>query len=321
MPKQEIDGSELFNLSLAILGLVLEEGDQSVAELAQRFGFSEKVIRKAVEAVYTSEDLSKCETHFYLNFDAYEEESVVSFSSGNTNLAGPPTLSKRQLSSIAIGLDYLASLPHFQSNSELSTLRAAIQESAPMPVTKLESSRELEHLEILQQAIELRVSVQCDYRNQSGEQSQRNIDPLRIEFVGRRHYLRGYCHQRQEVRSFRLDRIREVELTDQAIAEHALEAAIPEEVFGEGLGETEVVIAAEPEATEIFWNFPTSGPQRAQDGRTVGKILVGNLSTLPRHIVRYGGMVEVLEPAEAREQVRLFAQRVLTPQGKLGDEE
>jgi predicted DNA-binding transcriptional regulator YafY len=313
MPKQEIDGSELFNLSLTILGLVLEEWDQSVKEMAERFSFSEKVIRKAVDAVSNSEDLSKCDTHFYLNYDAYEEEDIVSFSSGNTNLAGPPSLSKRQLSSIAIGLDYLASLPQFETSSDLAELRKHIRESAPTPVTSIKSPRGAEVSEKIQHAISTAVQISCEYRNQSGEQSTRLIDPLRMEFIGRRQYLRGYCHKNSDVRAFRLDRILSLELTANKISAEAAAAHIPDEVFGEGHGELEVTIAAQPEAEQIFWNFPTSGPQRGEDGRTVGKILVGNLRALPRHIVRYGGLVEVLAPKEAREEVRLFAQRVLEP--------
>lgn len=58
MPKQEIDGDGLFNLALAIVGLVLKTGGISVSELAQHFGVSEKVIHKAVHAITNSEDLT-----------------------------------------------------------------------------------------------------------------------------------------------------------------------------------------------------------------------------------------------------------------------
>ena len=47
MPKQEIDGSELFDISLSIVGVILNEGDQTLKELAERFDVSEKVIKKA----------------------------------------------------------------------------------------------------------------------------------------------------------------------------------------------------------------------------------------------------------------------------------
>lgn len=319
MPKQEIDAAELFDLALSIVGLVLAEGDQRVSELAERFEVSEKVVLKAVRAITDSEDLTKCVTHFHLNFEELED-GWVSFSKGSTNLDGPPTLSKRQLSSIAIGLDYLASLPQFSSNRALHELRQALKNAGPVPVTSIAASRLSSILQQLQDAIEVGKTISCDYRNQKGEQAKRLIDPLVIELRGKKHYLRGWCHINQAVRSFRLDRILNIEITDDDISPAARSATIPDEVFGGSVDEQEIKIAAEPEAAEIFWNFPVATEPTLENGRWVGKIRVGSLSGLPRHIVRFGGMVEVLEPKSARALVREFAQQTLN-QPQVQDEE
>jgi proteasome accessory factor C len=311
MPKQEIDASELFDLSLSIVGLVLAEGDQEISALAERFSVSEKVILKAVRAITDSEDLTKCVTHFHLNFDELED-GWVSFSKGTTNLEGPPTLSKRQLSAIAIGLDYLASIPQFAGNQALQELRKALQNSGPVPVTAVASDRISQLLDTLHQAIAEKRSIACEYRNQKGEQGQRKIDPLLIELQGKKHYLRGWCHINQEVRAFRLDRIISLSVTDEEISAASAKSSIPEEVFG-GRDDGQVVtLAAEPEATEVFWNFPVASEPVLESGRWIGKIRVGSLYGLPRHIVRYGGMVEVLEPKAARHLVREFAEQTLS---------
>ena len=70
MPKQEIDGDGLFNLALAMVGLVLQEGGIAVRELAAHFGVSEKAILKAANAITNSEDLTSPLSHFYLDWDA-----------------------------------------------------------------------------------------------------------------------------------------------------------------------------------------------------------------------------------------------------------
>lgn len=310
MPKQEIDAAELFDLSLSIVGLVLADGDQKVSDLALRFDVSEKVILKAVRAITDSEDLTKCVTHFHLNFEELED-GWVSFAKGGTNLDGPPALSKRQLSSIAIGLDYLASLPQFSSNGALHALRQALKNAGPVPVTSIASNRLSEILQQIHEAIDAGKAINCEYRNQKGEQANRRIDPLLIELRGKKHYLRGWCHVNQAVRSFRLDRIQNITITDDQISKQAKSATIPEEVFGGSVDEQEIKIAAEPEAAEIFWNFPVSGEPTLESGRWVGKIRVGSLTGLPRHIVRFGGMVEVLEPKSARAMVRDFALQTL----------
>ncbi len=320
MPKQELDGEELFNLALSIVGLVLRDGPHNTSELSEHFGFSEKTIKKAVLTIGNSEDIGNFKTHFHLH-DELLEEGEVDFWVGESNLTEPPVLSKRQATSLAAGLDYLASLPQFSENSALQELRGLIGGATSSVMSRVSGTREITHLAQLQQAIAEQVSVQCEYVNQLGDRAVRLIDPLRIDFVLDKHYLRGFCHKNQGVRSFRLDRVLQLELTNQKISAESLAMDIPEEVFGDGAREISVKIAADPEAAEIFWNFPSYSNLTNKDGEIVGEILVGSLRALGRHITRYGGMVRVLEPQEARAAVKAFAQAALVPQPTPQDED
>ena len=320
MPRQEIDGSELFDISLSIVGVILNEGDQTLKELAERFDVSEKVIKKAVHAITDSEDLKECATHFHEITDE-DDEGWISFRRENTNLQGPPRLSKRQLTSIAIGLDYLASLEQFAGNQHLADLRLKLQSADAVASTSVAATRISNLLEQIHTAIDRSVTIDCEYRNQRGDVTTRKIDPLLVELRGRKHYLRGWCHINQEVRSFRLDRVQKISLTDMSIPESSKRAAIPEEVFGNRVEEQVVTLAAEPEASEIFWNFPLAEEPVIKNGKYVGKIRVGGLAGLPRHIVRYGGMVEVIEPKEARRLVVEFALTALGESSSPKDED
>jgi len=293
MPKQELDGVELFNLSLSIVGTVLRDGDHSVKELAELFEVSEAAIKKAVLAVANSEDLKNYETHFYVDLEELDD-GYVSLSQGMSPLSEPPVLSRRQLSSIAIGLDYLAAIPQFSADTDLESLRSLISESSPAAVTGHTPNR-----------------VDCEYVNQTAERSSRTIDPLRIDFIGRRHYLRGYCRNSGQLRAFRLDRIQSIQITDSPVSDKAKSQVIPEEVFGEVTQETMVEISAHPEAAEIFWNFPVAGQTKAQQGEISGSIMVGNLAALGRHVAKYGGMGRVIGPESAKDAVRAFAERAL----------
>lgn len=313
MPKQELDGEELFNLALSIVGLVLRDGPHNTSELAEHFGYSEKTIKKAVLTIANSEDVGNFKTHFYLD-DELLEEGEVDFSVAESNLTEPPVLSKRQATSLAAGLDYLASLPQFDQNKALAELREVIGGATSSVMSRASGSRELPLLGQLQEALAAELAVECEYVNQLGERAVRLIDPLRIDFIADKHYLRGFCHKNLEVRSFRLDRILKLELTNQPISDQARSAEIPEEVFGDRGSEISVKIAADPEAAEIFWNFPSYSNLTTKDGEIVGEILVGSLRALGRHITRYGGLVRVLEPAGAKAAVKAFAQAALAPQ-------
>ncbi len=319
MPKQELDSEELFNLALSIVGLVLRDGPMQVKELSEHFGFSEKTIVKAVKTIANSEDIGRFETHFYVDEELLDE-GEVDFSAGRSALSEPPVLSKRQTTSLAAGLDFLAALPQFSQNSALAQVREIIG-SGTQPITDLGLNEDQQRLEPLRSAILNKQQIVAQYVNQLGQKSSRAIDPLRIDFIGRRHYLRGWCHLKQELRSFRLDRIIDIEVTDQEITQQGSSASIPEEVFGALATELTVEITASSEASEIFWNFPSFDLKKEASGSTTGKIQVGNLQALGRHVSRYGGEVVVLAPQSARQAVSEFARLAMTGYGGPGDED
>ena len=311
MPKQEIGGEELFNLALSIVGLILRDGSQSLKDLSEHFGFSEKAIKKAVLTIANSEDIGNFRTHFYLD-DESLDQGMVNFSQAAADLSEPPLLSKRQATALATGLDFLASLPQFSANSELKNLRQSLGSDTPVVVQAMPRDREASLLSQLQTALLEERSIECEYVNQLGERGVRKVDPLRIDFISDKRYLRGFCHKNQEVRSFRVDRILSLEITSEPISKKARNSPIPEEVFGTKSQETVVLISAKPEAAEIFWNFPSFNEIRREGEELVGEIMVGSLKALGRHIARYGGLVRVMEPEQAKEAVRNFAQNALS---------
>jgi len=305
MPKQEIDAEDLFNLALSIVGLVLKDGPMFTKDLAEHFGYSEKTVIKAVKTIANSEDIGRFETHFYVDEDLLEQ-GEVDFSAGMAALIRPPILSKRQATALAAGLDFLAALPQFSENAALSQMRGQIG-SGTTPITALAPPERQNTLQPIQRALLEKTQLIASYLNQVGDKSERVIDPLRVDFVGRRHYLRGWCHSSNALRSFRLDRIISVDNTDIPISKAALQADIPLEVFGQLENEITVEIQATPESSEIFWNFPAFDVQRDGEGNVKGKIQVGNLKALGRHVSRYAGEVRVLSPSSAKASVKQFA--------------
>lgn len=308
MPKVELDGEEVFNLTLSVVGLVLKEGVMSVEELSQHFDVSAASILKAVKAITNSEDLGSYETHFYVDQDALEEGDV-SFSQGQARLSEPPKLSSRQVSAIAAGLDYLASLPQFAESTDLAELRASL--GGEITTTAPKIFAKTAELTVLREALQSKNQLQIDYLNQLGERSSRVVDPLRIDFIGSRYYLRGYCHKNQALRAFRVDRMASIQKLDSPISKSGLEVEIPEDVFEGGEDQHLVQIQCTKSASEIFWNFPLSKEPQEIEGGLSGEIRVGNLRALGRHVARYGGDVLVIGPAEARQAVVEYAESAL----------
>lgn len=304
MPKQELDANELYNLALSIVGLVLNDGPASLLELSDHFGVSEKAIVKAISTISNSEDVANFKTHFYLNYDALED-GEVDFGVGEGNLEEAPVLSSSQVSALAMGLEFLASLPEFEGNADLAELRKHLVNGSTSG-SKSIWQVEIGQLELLRTAIIDQHRVNFEYLNQLGKKTDREVDPLRIDLIGAKHYLRAYCHTAEELRTFRVDRLSNLKVSDQQISATSRDLSLTDEIYGDGAGAT-VEIEASKSAEEIFWNFPSTPPQVKPDGNLKGEIKVGNLEALARHIVRYGGEVRVIAPEEARQAVARFA--------------
>ena len=182
-------------------------------------------------------------------------------------------------------------------------------------------------VEILRKAILTGRRINCNYTNQRGEESDRELDPIRLDPHGAVWYLRAWCPRSQELRAFRLDRMRAVAITDAGRSEQAeLEATrvdeLDDRVYIPDEHDTEVVIEVDPEAYELAAEFATSGdPKISADGTLRVTIKVGYLPNLGHLIAKYGGAARVIEPAEARLVVKNYCLHSLGEETKQGHSE
>jgi predicted DNA-binding transcriptional regulator YafY len=65
-------------------------------------------------------------------------------------------------------------------------------------------------LSIMSSAAQLQQRVHIRYHPSQGEETERDFDPYGLTYYLQRWYVVGYCHLRQDLRSFRLDRIVQV---------------------------------------------------------------------------------------------------------------
>jgi predicted DNA-binding transcriptional regulator YafY len=63
-------------------------------------------------------------------------------------------------------------------------------------------------------AAQLRKRVHIRYHPGQGEDTERDFDPYGLTYYQHRWYAVGFCHLRQDLRSFRLDRVTQVNLVD-----------------------------------------------------------------------------------------------------------
>jgi predicted DNA-binding transcriptional regulator YafY len=69
-------------------------------------------------------------------------------------------------------------------------------------------------LSTMSSAAQLRRRVHIRYHPSRGEDTERDFDPYGLTYYQHRWYVVGYCHLRQDLRSFRLDRITDISIVD-----------------------------------------------------------------------------------------------------------
>ena len=163
---------------------------------------------------------------------------------------------------------------------------------------------------IYQASIEKR-SVSIKYFTMENKKiTERVIDPYAFKLWFGIWYLVGYCHLRGEVRTFRVDRIREVGMLDKKFI---VADGFDLDKFFEGSWgivkgkKCRVKLKFSSEIAdfvgEINWH-PSQKLAKNVDGTLLAEFEVMGLNEIKIWILGFGKDVEVLEPAELRENMR-----------------
>ena len=154
-----------------------------------------------------------------------------------------------------------------------------------------------------------------EYRNPGGEPIWRQIDPYHgVRFEGD-WYVVGYCHLRQEIRTFSLARIiRAKKVKERFSVPHQFDfKKLSGSHFGVHWGgqETEVRILftreAAPYVRERQWH-PSQGMEEMADGSLVLSLTVNHLLELKRWILSWGASARVLSPDTLLNELRKSTQ-------------
>ncbi len=169
-------------------------------------------------------------------------------------------------------------------------------------------------LEKLRRACRERRRVEMVYHTRSQpEPAQRQVDPYAMVHRWGWWYFVGYCHLRQGVRSFRVDRVVELKLLDQTFqvpADFDIHAYLAAEL--EVQPQVRIRVRFAPEAATIVHDDPyywdTVEPQ--PDGSVIASMSMYDLEYAARMASSFGPQVVVLEPEELRCLVRERARAI-----------
>jgi proteasome accessory factor C len=313
----KLNDADRFNLMLALTGLLVDGEEYTVEELVEHFKVPKKEIVKAVKMIsYTDLMKSNQDGSYEVDYDELREGFVSIRYTFSKAIDEVPRLSSRQASALAAGLVYLSSLPGLVDNAEIEELQRILASDDSVEKKKtvlIETGTRDSDLVAIREAMASGVSITCDYLNLRGETTlSRALEPLRIDSQGEVIYLRAWCPVNNDVRSFRLDRMRNAKPTEAPISQAALDAELVDEVYTSSETDTVVTLEVDPEAYSLIYDFkPVEEPESVDKTVKRFKIHVGDVRNLGRVIARFGGAARVISPEIARQSVRDFALNAL----------
>jgi predicted DNA-binding transcriptional regulator YafY len=171
---------------------------------------------------------------------------------------------------------------------------------------------EPKHFALLASAVLGRTRLKIRYYNRTRDQeTEREVSPQRLVYYRANWYLDGWCHLRNDIRSFALDAIRGAEMVAGKVKE--VPDAELDEVLAAGYGIFSgkkvqwATLRFTPERARYVSLEEWHPKQRARwdkDGTYVLEVPFSSEGELLMDILKFGPDVEVLAPASLREQVR-----------------
>lgn len=300
---------------LSLVPFLMDHDRISVQDVARHFQVSDEHIRSAVRLIaisgipgetnaYQPDDL------FDIAWDDFEDNDQIVL----THLVAiddSPRFSAREAAALIAGLQYLSALPEHANRAAISSLMMKLAHGASgMPSqVALEAPQADAALPLLREAIATGRQVDIDYLNARGEHERRRVDPLRLESVDADWYLRGWCHLRQALRTFRLDRIDNPVITEDEVSSHREDVVLGDTLFESSADDIEVTLALEPSALPLLADYATQDAAPVEvDGRLHTTIRVSHLHGLKRLVNGMPGVVTVVAPASARAAVSAWAE-------------
>ena len=310
-------GDQLARQWQLIQRLARSRGGVGLDELADDLGCVRRTIYRVLDALmYAGFPVvsEKRDGHVYYRF-------LDSFQLGDVPFTADEILA------LAFGEDLLRSLEgtvfHESIRSALAKIRAGLSPELTAYLERLgESFRVLpgphkryveakETIQTLNDAVLGRRTVRMRYRTgRTGTESERELDPYRIWYRAGGLYVIGHDHQSEELRTFAVDRILEIEATDARfeVRDDFDFDAYTASSFGV-IAEpaTRVRIRFEPRwatyVEEHSWH-PSQKLEPLPDGRLELGMEVGGTAELRSWVLSFGEGAEVLEPEALREEVR-----------------
>ncbi|GAT73118.1 helix-turn-helix transcriptional regulator [Microbacterium hydrocarbonoxydans] len=298
-------------LYLTLVPYLLEHGQVSLAEAASEFGVTPEEMRSMVEKLTViglpgdSGYWQQPQEMFDINWDLLDEEDVIEITN-DVALRRVPRFTAREAAALLAGLQMVAAVPAVSDSGLVAGLISKLSRGAadaPAEVVVAPSAVD-EVREVVARGVQEGVAVSFTYQAPDAEPTTRTVDPVQILITNAQWYLQGWCHLRQAMRTFHLDRVSAPQLTDIPITHRGDQ--VPE-AFSTIADDCEVGVRVPERLAPLLGAFLSPDDVSTADGVVTARLHMADPRGIKRIAARFGGALEVLEPSVARAATREWA--------------
>lgn len=303
--------AERVRLYLTLVPYLLEHGEVSLEEAAAEFAVSTREMRAMVEKLTViglpgeSGYWQQPQEMFDINWDLLDQQDVIEITN-DVALRRVPRFTAREAAALLAGLQMVAAVPAVSDSGLVAGLISKLSRGAadaPADVVVAPSTVD-EVRTVVARGVQEGRAVSFTYQAPDAEPTTRTVDPVQILITNAQWYLQGWCHLRQAMRTFHLDRVSDPRLTDIPIT-HAGDH-VPEAFASLG-DEREVLVSLPERLAPLLGGFLPTAELEASAGMVTAHLHLADPRGIKRLAARFGGGMEVLTPAVARSATREWA--------------
>lgn len=147
--------------------------------------------------------------------------------------------------------------------------------------------------------------IQFDYFNSELEQSKRTIEPLRLVFKSHAWYIVGYCQDKQEIRIFRMSRMKHIQVMPDIFERELPQDYMLTDDYKEPDNIPVFKLKFNPEiAVRLYDEFQENQVSLCEDGSYMVTIRYPLSNWTFNRLLSFGKYVEVIEPEIARSMLK-----------------
>lgn len=283
--------SRLFEITM----ILLNKGTITAKELAERFGVSTRTIYRDIDV------LSGAGVPVYMNKGNGGGIYLLENYAINRTL-----ISTQESESLLLAIKTLQATRYPELDSVLEKLGALFKDISDQDWVEVDFSpwgsgaNEKNKFNDIKQALLQRKVIHFHYVNAEGRNSSRSAEPEKLIFKDNAWYLLAFCRTRREHRTFRISRLKKLEILPETFApKTAAGQASREKEFSRPL--VELKLRVQPGAlNRVYDYFDDSHITPNQDGSSTLKVALPDGEWVYGYILSFGGSVEVLEPETVR---------------------